>query len=245
MKRNLGWIFSFLVTCAVIGTALPTAYAATLLKLNLSTEFGANFGFDNGMLSALDDGVSSTLGSRNVAIEFGSLGGPASLSFAPPADSSFTLTGLMAAVPATTFNGSLVVQDFELGNLIIYGPDDSPLLTADLSMSAITGPVGPPNTQGLFLAIGKITGGSILQDLRLDRESLRVKMKLPTVTNGFSVSPPPGAVPPPTHLAMLDPFTATTLSIEVLATVVPEPVGATLWGIGGAMLVMARCKKRA
>jgi hypothetical protein len=94
----------------------------------------------------------------------------------------------------------------------------------------------------LFLALGTITGGSMAE--RLDPESLRVKMKLPTVTNGFSVSPSPDAPPPPTHLASLDPFTATTLSIEILATEVPEPVGATLLGIGGAMLAMTRRNRR-
>jgi hypothetical protein len=242
MQRSFGRIFSFLVTCVVVSIAAPTSHAATIMKLDLGADVGANFGFEGGMLSALDDGVSSTPGSRNATIELGDLGGPVALSFAPPADSSFTLAGMIASTPSTTFSGSLVVQSFDLGSLAIYGTDNSLLLSADLSLSAITGPLGPPDTQGLFLALGEITGGSLAQGL--DPDSLRVKMKLPTVTNGFSVSPSPDAPPPPTHLATLDPFTAMTMSIEILATVIPEPVSATLLGIGGALLAMARRNRR-
>ena len=240
MQYSLKRIFLFLVTCLVVGAMLPTIHAATIMKLNLSGDLGVNFGFKNGTLSVLDDGVLSTPGNRNAVIEF--MDAPLAASFAPPADSSFTLTGITASVPSTTFGGSLVVQSFDLGSLEIYGIDNSLLLMADLSLSAITGPLGPQNTPGLFLALGEITGGSMMHGLDLD--SLSVKMKIPTVINGFSVSPSPDAPPPPTHSAMLNPFTATTLSIEILATVIPEPVSATLLGIGGALLAMARRTRR-
>lgn len=240
MRRNLRRIFSTIVMCAVFGMTMPSVHAGTIMKLHLGADVGANFGFEDGMLSALDDGVLSTLGTRNAIIEFADA--PLAASFATPADSSFTLTGIMAAAPSTTFSGSLVVQNFDLGSFSVYDTDNSLLLEANISLSAITGPLGPPSTQGLFLALGKITGGSMAEGL--DPDSLRVKMKLPTVTNGFSVTPSPGAPPPPTHLAALDPFTATTLSIEILATEVPEPVGAMLLGIGGAILAMARRNRR-
>jgi hypothetical protein len=181
---------------------------------------GANFGYSNDEFSVIDDGLASTPGSRNASIEYPTVVNPLALGLAV-SDSSFTLSGLSASSQSRTISGSLVVQSFELGTLAIYGTDNSLLLEANLSVSAITGPLGPPSTQGLFLAFGEITGGTLAAGL--DPDSLRVRMKLPTVTNGFSVTPLPPAPPPPTHYADLNAFTAMTLSIEIQAEPVPEP----------------------
>jgi hypothetical protein len=201
----------------------------------------ANFGYSNDEFSVIDDGVASTPGSHNVSIEFPAVPHPRALGLTL-SNSSFTLSGITAASQSRTISGSLVVQSFESGYLAIYGMDNSLLLEADLSVSAITGPLGPPSTQGLFLAFGEITGGTLAAGL--DPDSLRVRMKLPTVTNGFSVTPVPLAPPPPTHYADLNAFSAMTLSIEIQAEPVPEPTPAGLvlscavavfWRRGGAL----------
>ncbi|MCI0335589.1 MAG: PEP-CTERM sorting domain-containing protein [Planctomycetes bacterium] len=240
MQRTLRSLVALSTMCVVVGVA-PSMHAATIMRLNLGGE-AENFQFDSGILSTIDDGDSSTSGDQNAMIAFMGMGEAKAASFAPPPSGSFTLSGMIASSPATTFSGSLMVQSFNSGNLAIYGADNTLLLSADVSLSAITGPLGPPNSQGLFLAFGDLTGGSMAP--YLDPDSLRVKIKLPMVTGGFSVSPMPGAPPPPTHLATLEPFTATAPSVEILAEPIPEPASAALLGIGAAMIGMASRRRR-
>jgi hypothetical protein len=236
MNRCFVGLVALAACCGLVLNAVPAARASTIMKLHLNGD-GANFGYSNGVFSALDDGLTSTPGSRNAAIEYVDAAQALALSLAP-SESSFTLTGLTASSQSRTISGSLVVQSFDLGTLAIYGTDRSLLLEADLSVSAITGPLGPPSTQGLFLAFGEITGGTLA--VGLDPDSLRVRMKLPTVTNGFSVTPLPQAPPPPTHYADLNAFSAMTLSIEILAEPIPEPAAVALLLIAGSFKALAR-----
>lgn len=236
MQRHLRWIFAILLVGALTNHAAPTAYSDTILKLHLDAGAGENFEFDSGVLSVLDDGESSSPGVRNATIEFSNPAGPVAFSFGPPSESSFTLTGMFANSPSSVLGGALVVQSFDLGNLAIYGTSGNLLLSGDLSLSAITGPIGTPSAEGLFLAFGQITGGSMASGF--DPNSLRVRMKLPTVNGGFSVSPLPDPAPP--ELALLNSFTATTPTIEILATQVPEPAALVSLGVGGALLAAMR-----
>jgi hypothetical protein len=138
----------------------------------------------------------------------------------------------------------LLIQDFAMGNLAIYGADNSLLLEATLPLSAVSAPLSIPNAPGLFSAYGQVTGGSLAGDI--DPSSLRVKMKLPTISSALSVSPMPGAPAPPMHLAELGPFEATGFTIEILArpSVVPEPTAVALVVIGWALFTAARRGRR-
>ncbi len=240
MQRALRSLIALVMVCVVVGES-RSIHAATIMNLILGASDDANFEFSSGVLSTLDDGISSTSGDQNAAIEFVGMAEATAFSIVPPPEGSFTLAGMTASSPSTTFSGSLVVQDFSLGSLAIYAADDSLLLSADIFLSALTGPLGPPNSQGLFLAFGEITGGSLAPLYTPD--SLRVKMKLPTVT-GFSVSPLPGAPPPPIHLATLEPFTAIAMSVEILAEPIPEPAGAASLMIAAAMIGTALRRRR-
>jgi len=227
---------------AAIGLALGASSASraeTIMKVNLSGS-SASFGFNSGVLSTLDDGASSSNGDREASIEYlgflDSLAPTATtfFAFAPTPSQSISLSGLTASTPSTTYSGSLMVQDFTSGNLAIFDSTNSLLLSAEVDLGAVTGPLGLANPQALFLAFGSVTGGSLAKYIEPD--SLRLKMKLPTVSNGFSVSPAPAAPAPPTHAAALQPFTASTWLIEIQANqaVVPEPAGtifAAVWGV--------------
>lgn len=228
--------------CAVLASS--SLHAATIMKLHLDGSSGANFSFNGSVLSALSDGSAATSGDRDATIEFTNGLSMASSSFASGPGASFSLAGINVAVPSTTFNGTLVVQDFSLGNLAIYDEEDDLLLSASLTLSALTGSVGPPSASGLFLAFGNITGGSMAAEL--DSSSLRVKVKLPIVSGGFSVSPSPSSPPPPTHSAALDEFMAITTTIEIQAepSVVPEPISVGMLLIGAGALVALRRAQR-
>jgi hypothetical protein len=212
------------------------------MKLNLSGEDGANFAFNSGVFSTIDDGSAHSIGDQTASLEQMNAVESDAASFATTSAASFSMSGITAMSPATTFDGSLMVQNLDKGLLSIYGGDNTLLLEAELTLSAITGPLGSSDSQGLFLAYGEITGGTMAEGL--DRGSLRVRMKLPDVQGGFSVSPAPNVPPPPVHFGALDSFTATTLSVEIIASLVPEPAGATLVAAGIAIVAVARRRFR-
>lgn len=232
------------VACAaalfIVGGPPLTAYSDTILKLHINGS--GNIGFSNGVLSAVDDGIAESNGIRNAVLEFPQAATTIT-SLAAPSSASFTLADMTAVSPASVFSNSLVVQNLVGGRLDIFGLDNSLLLSADLSTSAITGPLGPASTQGLYLAFGKITGGSMAAGL--DPESLRVRMKLPTVAGGFVVDPSPLQLLSANYQGSLSPFLAMTELIEIQAEpgIIPEPATTTLSGMA-ALALCAMLRRR-
>jgi hypothetical protein len=236
MKRTFRSIL-VLVTVSILAGASPLTRAGTLMTLHpLAT--GANFDFSGGELSTLDDGSTSTSGSQNAFIEYPSEASSLISAFAAQPEASFTFANVNATSQSTVFSGSLILQNFSAGQFSVYDGVNALLLSGNLTMSAITGSIGAGDAEGLFLAFGEITGGSMAEGL--DRDSLRVRMKLPTVQGGFSVSPMPDVPPPPVHVGTLGAFTANALSIEILAEVVPEPASAGLFALGALTCLSVR-----
>jgi hypothetical protein len=228
MKRTLQLVF-MLTTVSILVGAAPAIRAGTLMTLH-PVGSSANFDFSGGELSTLDDGSTSTSGKQNAVIEYPSEASTFVSAFAAQPEASFTFGDIEATSQSTTFSGSLILQNFSAGQFSVYDEGNALLLSGNLTMSAITGSIGAGDAEGLFLAFGEITGGSMAEGL--DRDSLRVKMKLPTVQGGFSVSPMPDMPPPPVHFGTLGAFTASALSIEILAEVVPEPTSVGLFALG-------------
>jgi hypothetical protein len=240
MDRYRRSVIAVAVTLAMVGTASLPAHAATIMKLNLGADAASDFQFNGGVLSTLSDGLPATTGSQNTSVEFLDILDPVAADIG--ANASFTMDGVLASNPCTMFSGSLVAQDFSEGSIAVYDEVNSLLLSAELSLSAVTGPLGAPNSKGLFLAFGEVTGGSMAQ--YITPGSLRLKFKLPAVTGGFTVSPMPDLPAPDEFSTSLGPFMASTMSVEILAEAIPEPAAAVLLGIGGTLLAATRRRRR-
>jgi hypothetical protein len=203
-----------------LATLTAPAHAATVIKLNLGADSDNDIQLSGGTFSTIDDGDIHTPGSQNTTVEFSDF-----LSSFPNIASthaSFSLSGLTPTGDSTTFSGWLVEQDFVEGQMALYAPDNTLLLSADLNFSAVTGPLGAPGLQGLFLAVGDVTDGALKP--YLDPDSLSIRMKLPSINNGsgFSVSPSPGSPAPDQYFAPLNAFAAGA-TVEIRAEQVPEP----------------------
>jgi hypothetical protein len=233
------------VVFAWIGLAAcdaPSVRAAPIMKLNLGGDGADDVAFEYGQFSTIDDGIDSTTGQQNTAIEF--------MDFLDPfaditgSQASFSLSGLTPTGDSTTFSGWLVEQDFVAGSMSIFAPDNTLLLSADVSISAVTGPLGAPGLQGLFLGLADVTGGMMAP--YLDADSLSIRMKLPSINSGggFSVSPPPGLPAPDQHLAPLNSFSAGA-TVEIRGEPIPEPSALAVWAVGAAFVACRRRKTRA
>jgi hypothetical protein len=238
-------VFVAVATCALVCISAQLQAETemkTIMKLKLGSASGPNFSFTSGEFSVLDDGVTETVGTRNANIEFLNYVDPPLSAFSA-GQPSFTLTDVAASNLSQTLSGALLIQEFALGNLAIYGADNSLLLEATLPLSAVSAPLSTPNAPGLFSAYGQVIGGSLAASI--DPKSLRIKMKLPTISSALSVSPMPPAPAPDVHLAELAPFMATGITIEILAKPpVPEPAAAVLLLTGGALFAAARGGRR-
>jgi hypothetical protein len=224
-----------LTVCLTIwfgATLMRPVYAATVIKLNLGADSDNDIQLSGGHFSTVDDGNGGTAGSQNTNIDFSDF-----LDAIPDIASShasFSLSGLTPAGNSTTFSGWLVEQDFLQGNLALYAPDNTLLLSAELGVSAVTGPLGAPGVQGLFLASGEVTGGSLKP--YMTPNSLVVRMRLPSINagSGFTVSPSPGYPAPELHVAPLNPFAAGA-TVEIRADQVPEPAAIVVLYVAGMM----------
>jgi hypothetical protein len=237
--------FVAFVVCFSIGlgaaSATPTR-AATVIKLNLGADSDNDIQMSAGQFSTVDDGNLGTTGYQNTDIDFSDFLSP--FPDIASAHASFSLSGLTPAGNSTTFSGWLVEQDFLQGEMALYAPDNTLLLSADLSASAVTGPLGTPGLQGLFLARGDVTGG-VLKPY-LNANSLSVRMKLPSINagGGFSVSPSPSFPVPDQYSAPLNPFAAGA-TVEIRALPVPEPISLVMPPVAGALLAgSTRCRRR-
>jgi hypothetical protein len=233
-------LFSLILAtlCVVLSIVALPARAATILKLNLGNDLADDIQLNSGLFSTVDDGVPGTMGYQNTAVEFTEF--LEMFADIPTPVASFTLKDLTPAGDAITYSGWLVEQDFIQGNLSLYGQDNTLLLSADLTVSAVTGPVGAPGKQGLFLATGDVTGGVIAP--YIDPDSLSVRMRLPLINSGsgFSVSPSPGFPAPNQYFAPLNPFAAGA-EVEIRADVaVPEPAGLVIVCAAVSIVIAAR-----
>jgi hypothetical protein len=152
---------------------------------------------------------------------------------APPG--SFTLAGLAPIGPAITA-GPIVIQTFMGGTLELYDPANTLLLSATLTASALTGPLGPPATGAVFTTgPATVTGGTLAALIDPD-DSLTLSMSFTDINDGsgFSVS---GAIP----ALVLDPFTAdATLNMAA----VPEPETLVMFLAGAVMAALSIARRR-
>jgi hypothetical protein len=202
------------------------------MKMTLSPSETGNMSFENGTFSMFGDGIANTEGDQNVVMDYMLGDGPTLLAFAPSGDASMSLAGMVAAAPPSN-NGSFIMQTFDEGDLFVYGVDNTMLLSAKLTKSGLQGALGPGDKQGLFLAFGEVTGGS-LGDL-LEPDSLQLRIKFPKIADGFSVTD-----------SQLDSFTTWTPTVEIMATpvVVPEPSVALPLCAAAWWFVSARRRRR-
>ncbi|MEX0611598.1 MAG: hypothetical protein WD738_23080 [Pirellulales bacterium] len=233
---------------AVLSTMGTRAEAGTIIKLSLGGDAAADIEYVGGLvdiLSTTDDSIPGTTGDQNTAVEYlDFLDGVAADVLTSTA--SVTLDGLTAAGPAIVFGGTLVLQNFAGGTLELYDPSNTLLLSGALSTSALTGPLGPPATGGLFTtSFSLVTGGTLAP--YIDPGSLTLSMSLSDINGGagLSVTPSPPIPPlPPPGIAfgILDPFVAdATVSI---AGEIPEPFTSTLLLLCGATAALAGRSRR-
>jgi hypothetical protein len=232
----------------VAGFAAPASHAALIILANLGADPAADIEMTGGVLSTIDDGTGGG-GDQNTAVEFvGFLDGL--VADIPTATASFTLDGFAPSGQATLFFGSTIVQDFSGGTLALYDPANALLLSADLTLSGLTGPAMAPGMGGLFTTYvdGQVTGGSLAT--HLDGYTIRMEMHLPLINGGagFSVTPPPGSPAPIIHHGNLNPFVAGAtieISAEPAERIIPEPAGILMLVIGSAALAARSRRKRA
>lgn len=208
--------------------AVSQAQAGTIIKLGLGNDSAPDIMFTGGAggtLSTMNDGNATTTGDQNTGVEFADfLAGV--ITDIRPSVASFSLANLTAAGPATTF-GPLVIQNFSGGTMNLYDAANSLLLSGTLGNSALTGPIGPPATGGLFTtSFATITGGSLQP--RIMPGSLTLSMSLTDINGGagFSVG---GATAP-----SLNAFTA-DVTLNIAGEQIPEPLAASLLLIGLAV----------
>lgn len=246
MLRLWGTTIAWVVTCATVGLVATPARSAPIpiIKLDLGADAAVDVQFNAGVLSTFNEGLIGIDGHQKTGVEFVDFLDLVATDI-PTADASFTLDGLTASDPSTTYNGILVTQVFTQGSFSLYGPDNTLLLSGELSMSALTWSSLPPGQPVKFVGFAQATDGLLAQYLNLRRNSLRVRMTLPTVFEGvgLSVNPPPGSPPPSDHYAELVPFTAIA-TVEILAEPIPEPSSVALLLMGGGMIAAAARRKR-
>jgi hypothetical protein len=218
------------VICIVLGMSLGIAQAGTILTLKLGSDTTPDIKFDGTTLSTDSDSVPATMGDQDTEVDFQDFLSGMSDLVSPPG--SATLGGLTVSGPPTVFGGVLVVQDFILGTIDIWGPapGNNLLLSGTLNpftpSSTLAGPLGPPATGALFTtSFATVTGGSLAP--LLVPNSLTLSMSLSNINGGggLAVGGPIGGA------QTLLKFGADAV-ITIAAEPVPEPTGAALLGLG-------------
>src|SRR4051812_33787441 len=203
-----------LMACALLIFAAAAAHAGTIIKLNLG-EIGPDVSMNNaGVLSTANDGIATTTGDQNTAVEFtGFLNGFPDIALN---NASFSLRNLQEVGAPNVF-GTLVIQNFNGGTFQLFDPANVLLLSGQLNNSALSGVLGPPGTGALFTTtFSQVTGGTLAPLIAPGSLSLSMNMTNVNGGNGFSVSVV-GAGP------ALNPFLADA-SVNIAGDpAVPEP----------------------
>jgi len=232
-QQSVKWCIAHIALCVVISGVASIGHAESIMKMSLGGSGSNNMQFASSKFALLSDGLDSP-GDRNMTIDSVLTSAQSLPAFAGSGSASISLSGMMAEASPTN-SGQLVIQSFNLGALAIYGADDSLLLSASLSLSAIQGALGPSDAQALFLGFGEVTGGSMKKFV--DPDSLQVRIKYPTIEGGFEILSSPTA---------LKDFATYTSSVEILATQVipvPEPAIAGWLAIVVSALISARRRR--
>jgi hypothetical protein len=223
MTLNLRIVFTCFALCALLGS--PVANGETVLKLSLAST-GADLAMNaGGVLGTVNDGIVSTTGDQNTAVDYTGFLNPLFTDI--PANASFSVAGLQRTGPSSIIGATVIVQDFFGGTFNLYdtAPGNNLLLRGDLTDSTLTGVIGGSGTGSIFTTrVGNFTAGSLLPYLVAN--SLNVSMALTNVNggNGFSVSGFPFT---------LQPFT-TDASVNISADTsgVPEPTSIAIALLG-------------
>ena len=124
----------------------------------------------------------------------------------------------------------IVIQTFMGGTLELYDPANILLLSATLTASALTGPLGPPATGAVFTTgPATVTGGTLAASIEPD-DSLTLSMSFTDINGGSGFSVTGGGMD-----AELDPFTADA-TLNIAAT--PEPESIVLLLAGAVMAAL-------
>ena len=241
MTKSIGSSLITAAFCIAFSWSALPLYGGTIIKLGLGGDPLPDIEFSGGIFSTVNDGIVPTTGEQNTNVEFQDfLSGLPDIGMPP---GSFTLNGLVAAVPVAVFPAppmppQLVIQNFTGGTFEIYNAANILLLSAQLFNSSLTGPVGQPATGALFTtSFAKVTGGT-LQSL-IKHGTLTLSMSLTNVLTdgggpGFSIG---GTAP------FLRPFKADT-TLNIAADPVPEPACLALFVVGAAFVASSIVKRR-
>ena len=192
--------------CAAFGA--DAARAATMI-IDLNDGGAAAIGIQ------YDGTVLSTTGPQNTPAEF--------LDFldwypdilAPTA--SFTLDGVTSSGPAVVFGGSLILQQFTGGNVSLYDPTHTLLLSGNLSDSALSGAAGLADG-GLFTTSFSMPIDGLLAPY-INPGTLILQMHLSNINGGAGLDVGPTAPP---NGGELRSFTA-NVTANIDGEQIPEP----------------------
>lgn len=231
MKRNVTSILTAVAVCASASLAISAAHAATILKLNLGN-IGPDIAAPYGGFATANDGNAATLGNQDTDVEFTGFLDPLFADI-QTGDASFTCCGQLIASPtATSTAGGFLIYGFGVPNAAqtefrLYAPNNTLLLSGQVSQAALTGPMGPPGTGSFFTTkLQAVTGGSLAPLLAPNSISLSFNLTNVKTTvlaapyqgdpsgQGFGLYPPEGTD--------LVPFTADA-SVTISADPIPEP----------------------
>jgi hypothetical protein len=235
-QRGGQWRIALLALFTVAIGADSRCHAESLVKMTFGPSDLGNMQLQGSAFKMTNDGLSNTPGDRDMSIAYLNPRLQTNSAFGVGGNASFTLSGMTATAPPAS-NSSFMVQAFDSGSLAIYNTDQDLLLSADLTKSGLQGALGPGNKQGLFLAFGNVTGGLIAEAKRVEIDSLQLRMKFPTIANGFSLSAPPNP--------SLNNFTTWTSSIEIMGVIIPEPSMSWLLWTAACAILPAQRRRRA
>lgn len=222
MKIQLRLIAS--VALAVALSSFQVAHAGTIIKLSLGSDAAADYQFSGGLggqMTTINDGNGASPGDQDTAVEFLDF-----LSSFPniPAGASYTMSGLQATVPATTFAG-YAFQDLTGGTFQLWDNLNNPLLNVGLTTSTIVAQVGNPSGAVLTTTLGTPLGGPLAP--YIVPGSVSISIALSDIKSGLAT----GVIYNPIGVGTgtLSPFTAdATKNILADGTGIPEPMSVVL-----------------
>lgn len=220
-------------TLALLAAA-ATTQAGTVIKLTLD-DLGQppsdpDVAWRGGTFGTLSDGVGSTNGQQNTAVDFvGALNGVADIA----AGGSFTISGIDASAPPMAFGG-VVIQPTRGGEMRLYDDLNNLLLSAQINDGSISG--SSMGSAASFFTIDSmvLTGGSLLPLLAPSPSGLAIA--LTDVDSGGA----PGLriIPGPAGQPILANFTA---SATVNLDAVPAPASSLV--LAGLLGITARRRR--